>query len=105
MIMPGVLHLPIIQATLKDGILIGAQNCSQRGEGAFTGEVSADHLADYRIENVLIGQHERRQLFNETQDVINEKIKQALDCDLNVIYCVGENKQQYEDEESDFVIS
>ena len=60
MVLPGMLHLPIVQAILKDNISIGAQNVSATGEGAFTGEVSADHLSDYRINTVLIGHHERR---------------------------------------------
>jgi triosephosphate isomerase len=77
MVLPGTLHLPLVQALLKDHILIGAQNCSSTGEGAYTGEVSCDHLKDYRIDNVLIGHNERRKLFNETQAVINDKIHQA----------------------------
>jgi triosephosphate isomerase len=50
---------------VRDGILIGAQNVSAFSEGPYTGEVSADHLANYRIESVLIGHSERRTLFNE----------------------------------------
>jgi len=42
MILPGMLHLPLVQAMLRDGILIGAQNLSASGLGAFTGEVNAD---------------------------------------------------------------
>ena len=63
MILPGMLHLPLVYAIVKDGILIGAQNVSAYSEGAYTGEVAADHLANYRIENVLIGHSERRNLF------------------------------------------
>lgn len=92
-IMPGMLHLPLVQALLKDGISVGAQNCSATAEGAFTGEVSSDHLIDYRIDNVMIGHNERRKIFNESQEIINEKIKQAWDCNLNVVYCVGENAE------------
>jgi len=55
MIIPGMLHLPVVQAILKDNIQVGAQDCSATGEGAFTGEVSADHLVDYRIGHVVIG--------------------------------------------------
>ena len=42
-------------AVLKEGIHVCAQNCSATAEGAFTGEVSCDHLIDYRIEHVMIG--------------------------------------------------
>lgn len=102
--MPGMLHLPLVQALLKDGILVGAQNCSATGQGAYTGEVSADHLIDYRIENVMIGHNERRKLYNESQAVVNEKIKQAWDCSINVVYCVGENAEQRESEQTDEVL-
>lgn len=99
-----MLHLPLVQAILKDSIQVGAQNCSQTGEGAFTGEVSADHLMDYRIGHVMIGHNERRKLFNESQEVINEKVKQAWDCDLNIIYSVGETAEQRESEQTEEVI-
>lgn len=49
--------------------MIGAQNVSAHGPGAFTGEVAAEHLKDYGIEWVLVGHSERRSLFNETNDV------------------------------------
>ena len=71
MLLPGMLHLPLVQAIVKDGSLFGAQNVSAHGEGAYTGEVAADHLANYRIESVLIGHSERRNLFNENQQTIN----------------------------------
>lgn len=41
----------------------------------------------------MIGHNERRKLNNESQSIINEKIKQAWDCDLNIAYCVGENAE------------
>lgn len=75
------------------------------GEGAYTGEVSCDHLKDYRIENVLIGHNERRKLYSEMQAVINDKIHQAQDCDINIIYCVGETTEQKESEQTEAVIS
>ena len=88
-----MLHLPLVQALLKDSIAVCAQNCSATGEGAFTGEVAADHLQDYRISHVMIGQNERRRLFGESQEKINEKVKQAWDCGLNLVYCCGETTE------------
>lgn len=55
MILPGMLHLTLVQAMLKEGILVAAQNVSATAKGAFTGEVAADQLSDYRIEYVLVG--------------------------------------------------
>jgi len=47
MVLPGFLHLSLVQATVNPGIMIGAQNVSAHGEGAFTGEIAADHIKDY----------------------------------------------------------
>jgi len=74
-VIPGMLHLPLVQAILADGIKVAAQNCSANPEGAFTGEVSADALSDYRIKHVLIGHSERRNDFNEGQEVIDAKMQ------------------------------
>ena len=66
MVMPGVLHLSLVQAIVNESVHVAAQNVSASGEGAFTGEVSADAIKDYRIEWVLIGHSERRNFYDET---------------------------------------
>ena len=66
MVLPGYLHLSLAQAIVREGIMVGAQNCSAYTEGAFTGEIAADHIKDYRIEHVMIGHSERRQLYSES---------------------------------------
>jgi len=60
--------------------------------------VSAQQLADYGIEWVLIGHNERRRYFGETQELINKKVEQARSENLGIIYCVGENLEQREGE-------
>ena len=67
MILPGMLHLSLVQAMVKDHVLVGSQNVSQYDAGAYTGEVAAEHLKDYGIEWVLIGHQERRT--TETNEV------------------------------------
>jgi len=57
--------LSLVQAIVNDGIQVAAQNVSANGEGAFTGEVAADAIKDYRIDWVLVGHSERRQLYGE----------------------------------------
>lgn len=52
----------------------------------------------------MIGQNERRRLNDEAQATINEKVKQAWDCDLNIVYCVGENAEQHEMEHTEEVV-
>lgn len=53
----------------------------------------------------MIGHNERRKVYNESQHVINEKIKQAWDCDLGIVYCVGETSEQRESEQTDAVLN
>lgn len=49
MVLPGMLHLNLVKARMRDHVMIGAQNVSATPMGAFTGEVSAEQLADYEI--------------------------------------------------------
>ena len=88
-IAPQFIHLPLCLSK-KSKLIFGAQNCSNKKSGAFTGEVSALALKDLGCHFVIIGHSERRQLFNETSELLGEKIKEALSNNLHVIYCVGE---------------
>lgn len=73
------------------GIKVGGQNCHFEKSGAFTGEISADMLKDIGAQYVILGHSERRTYFFETDEVINQKIKSALECNLKVVLCVGES--------------
>ena len=52
----------------------------------------------------MIGQNERRRLFGESQEKINEKVKQAWDCGLNLVYCCGETTEQKDSEQTEACI-
>jgi len=69
MVLPTHLHISLVQAMVKNGVLVGAQNLSNYPSGAYTGEIAAEHIKDYGIEWVLIGHSERRNIHNETLDV------------------------------------
>ena len=71
-------------------IKIGAQNTASDMKGAFTGEISSKILKDVGCEYVLVGHHERRSIFNESDIIANQKIKNALHNNLIPIICVGE---------------
>lgn len=100
MLFPGLLHMSLVKAQVQEAVQVGAQNISMYEPGAFTGEVSADHIKDYGIEYVLIGHSERRQLFGETQEQVSEKVRCAQDCDLGIVYCVGETAQEKDEEQT-----
>ena len=71
-------------------VFSAAQNCSEHEQGAYTGEVSAKIIASLAVQYVIIGHSERRQYFNETNEQLLNKIKQAQKQDLIPIFCCGE---------------
>ena len=83
----------------RKDILIAAQNCGENGNGAYTGEVSAQMIKSIGVDYVIIGHSERRQYFNESHEVLNNKLSQALSNNLKVIFCCGENINQRENNE------
>lgn len=69
---------------------VGVQNTYYKEKGAYTGEISPMQCASMGIEYTILGHSERRAYFNETDDIINLKIMEALSNNLKVILCVGE---------------
>ncbi|MGE5543378.1 MAG: triose-phosphate isomerase [Bacillota bacterium] len=82
----------------------GAQNMFWAREGAFTGEISPLMLLDLGCEYVLIGHSERRQIIGETDRMINDKLKLAVDTGLAPIFCVGETLEEREAGEAQKVV-
>lgn len=81
---------PLAAALKSSPIWLGAQNL-YAGEGVnYTGEVSAELLADAGCEWVLLGHWERRRHFGETDDTVNRKVRAALDAGLRPILLIGE---------------
>lgn len=94
---PPSVYLHDVGAALSgSGIALGAQNMSDKAEGAYTGEVSAAMLADLGCKYVILGHSERRQLFGETDGSVNEKLSAALSGNLLPIVCVGETLDERE---------
>ena len=85
-----------IALTEGTNIKVGAENCHFEKSGAFTGEISADMLAEMGVEYVIIGHSERRQYFGETNVTVNKRTKAALAAGLKVILCVGELLEERE---------
>jgi len=94
---PVFIHIPSVQQQLNNKyIQVAAQNCSPYKQGAHTGEVAADQLADSNIHWVILGHSERRQEFSESDETIAKKVKLALESNLHIIACVGETLDQRE---------
>jgi len=75
---------------------LGAQNVHWKDSGAFTGEVSPPMLAKLNVSYVIVGHSERRQLFGETDEVVNLKLKAVLKHEMTPIVCVGETLEERE---------
>ena len=104
-ICPPFIHLVALHAVADEKhVAIGAQNCSEHSHGAYTGEVSAAMVKSTGAQYVILGHSERREYFNETTQQLKEKVQQAIDNKLDVIFCVGEPLDVREKEEqNDYV--
>jgi len=102
---PPFTSLSEANSLLKKSIIkLGAQNMYFEENGAFTGEISASMLKNTGCEYVILGHSERRTIFGETDQVINKKIKKALQSNLLPIFCVGESLQERESEVTNDII-
>jgi triosephosphate isomerase len=89
--------LPVaVESAKGSNVAIGAQNLHWEKEGAYTGETSAGMVLDVGCTHVIIGHSERRQYFGESDDVVNVKLKAALEAGLIPIVCVGEVLEERE---------
>ena len=105
-ILPPHVYLQTVAKDLSGtSILIGAQDTDERESGSVTGGVSAKMLLDVGCEYVLLGHSERRNLFNEGDGVIFQKLKQAQKVGLKAIVCIGESLEQRNSEQLLEVIS
>lgn len=90
-VFPTFVHLDHVRRNIRNSnIILGAQNCYGKKEGAFTGEISPYMLRDMGVKVVMIGHSERRHIFGETDAMIFEKVKITLRAKLDVMLCVGE---------------
>ena len=75
---------------------LGAENCADKEKGAYTGEVSASMVRSTGADYVILGHSERRAYYNETPEILKEKVNLALQNNLKVIFCIGEVLEERE---------
>lgn len=93
---PSIDIVPVVEAVKGSNIHIGAENVYYQEKGAFTGELSPEMLVDAGVSYVIIGHSERRQYFHETDEIINKKMRKAIEHKLLPILCCGESLEQRE---------
>lgn len=85
-------------------LIIAAENCHFEDAGAFTGEVSVPMLQEIGVTHCIIGHSERRQMFNETDETVNKKVKRLIEAGITPIMCCGETEAQFDAQETEAVI-
>lgn len=95
MIAPAHTHLVQAKKLTKGGrIEVLAQNMNGSESGAYTGEISAGMLQSIGINKVILGHSERRAYYNETDSDLKQKVETAVNHDMEVIFCFGEELQE-----------
>ena len=90
----------VAETLVGSNIKLAAQNCYPEPQGAFTGEVSPPLLKDVGCQYVIIGHSERRQLFGESNKLINSKAHALAGVGLGTIFCIGETLEERETEQT-----
>ena len=102
---PPFTALQAVQKELEgSSIRLAAQNLFWEEKGAYTGEISPLMLKELGCRYVIIGHSERRQLFGETDETVNKRMKAALHQGLDPIFCIGETLKEREEERAFAVI-
>ena len=83
---------PFVYLPLLKGLSLGAQNVSYEEKGSYTGEVSPLQLRDLGVEYVILGHSESRKHFNDTDEIVNKKVKESLHEGLRPFFCLGEKE-------------
>ena len=85
-------HLTAVKDVIDiEKVGLSAENCANKEKGAYTGEVSAAMVASTGANYVILGHSERREYYNETPEILNEKVDLALANGLKIIFCCGES--------------
>ncbi len=105
LVAPPFPYLAAVKPALEgSAIQLGAQNAWHAPPGAYTGEVGVDMLKDVGCQQVILGHSERRHVLEESNELINQKVKAVLAGGLDVILCVGELLAEREANQTEAVL-
>ena len=90
----------VAEAVKGTSIIVAGQNVCWEEQGAFTGEISPLMLKDMGATAAIIGHSERRQIFNETDELINQRMRGGLEQGLTMVLCIGETLDERESEQT-----
>lgn len=93
---PPALYIAQFSELLGAQVKLGVQNVSNQSNGAFTGEISAEMIQSLNINYALVGHSERREYFNEDDELLSQKVNTLLKQNLIPIFCFGEKLEQRE---------
>lgn len=93
---PFTLLAGFADAARGSAVAIGAQDCAAEQSGAFTGDISAEMLADSGARSVIVGHSERRTLHDESDEQVKAKARAAARAGLLAILCIGETREERE---------
>ena len=98
---PNLLNINLFHLT---NVSLGSQNVSETKEGAYTGEVCAKHLKESNVEYCIVGHSERREYQKEDYKTIREKVARLIESDITPILCIGESKEEREQNKVEKII-
>lgn len=84
------IHQALSKLAGKQNVYVAAQNCHQKSNGAYTGEISAPMYASVGVKHIVLGHSERREYFAESDALLAEKVNAVLAIDSTPIFCCGE---------------
>ncbi|KAJ3193406.1 triosephosphate isomerase [Irineochytrium annulatum] len=103
-IAPPAPYLDAVRSTLRKDVGVSAQNIYFEKKGAFTGELSSEFLKDLNISWTILGHSERRDIFQESDQLVGKKVQHAVAAGLNVIACCGEKLEHREANQTTAVV-
>ncbi len=95
----------LFDMNIKEPLFSAAQNCHWDSSGSYTGEISVSMIKDCGAQYVILGHSERRQIFGESDELINKKITTALSGNIMPILCIGETAEERDNGKTNMILN